>query len=71
MKVGGDSRTRIQIARNLTSAVILLLEHCWTLDLKEAVLKAGGVLFTGGMVSPEALAQVSAELEAAKAENHA
>ena len=54
-----------------TSAVILLLEHCWTLDLKEAVRKAGGVLFTGGMVSPEALAQVSAELEAAKEENHA
>lgn len=53
------------------SAVILLLEHTWALDLKDAVSKAGGVLFTGGMVSLEALQQVSAELEAAKEANHA
>lgn len=38
-----------------TSAVMFLLEHRWTLDLKEAVHRAGGVLFTGGMVSPQAL----------------
>jgi len=54
-----------------TSAVIVLLEHIWTLGLAEAVRRAGGVLFTGGLVTPEALAHVSAELAAAKEENHA
>jgi hypothetical protein len=53
------------------SAVIVLLEHTWTIELAEAVRRAGGVLFTGGVVTPEALKQVSAELEAAKEENHA
>jgi hypothetical protein len=54
-----------------SEAVIVLLEHAWTLDLAEAVRRAGGVLFTGGMVTPDALAQVSAELAAAKEEHHA
>ena len=49
------------------SAVIVLLEHPWTLGLADAVRKAGGVLFTGGIVSPEALQQLSAELAAAEA----
>ena len=53
-----------------TSAVVVLLEHTWTLGLADAVRKAGGVLFTGGLVTPEALAQVTTEL-AAKEENHA
>ena len=55
------------------SAIIVLLEHTWTMGLAEAVRKAGGVLFTGGMVTPEALAHVSAELAAAetKEESHA
>ena len=51
-------------------AVIVLLEHTWTLSLVEAVRSAGGVLFTGGMVTSEALTQVSAEL-AAKEEHYA
>ncbi len=53
-----------------TSAVIILLEHTWTIELMEAVRRAGGVFFTGGLVTPDALAQVSAEL-AAKEEKHA
>ncbi len=52
------------------AAVVILLEHTWTLGLAEAVRRAGGVLFTGGIVTPEVLKQVSAEL-AAKEENHA
>jgi len=52
------------------SAVVVLLEHTWTLELAQAVRRAGGVLFTGGLVAPDALAQVSAEL-AAKEESHA
>lgn len=56
-----------------TSTVIVLLEHAWTLGLADAVRRAGGVLFTGGIVTPEALAQLSAELAAAEAkeERHA
>ncbi len=54
-----------------TSAVIVLLEHTWALGLKEAVRRAGGVLFTGGLVTADALTQVSAELAAAKEEKHA
>jgi Family of unknown function (DUF6325) len=54
-----------------TSAVIALLEHSWTLQLADAVRRAGGVFFAGGMVAPDALEKVSAELAAAKEENHA
>jgi hypothetical protein len=54
-----------------TSAIIVLLEHTWAIGLTEAVRKAGGVLFTGGLVTPDALKQVSAELAAAKEEDHA
>jgi len=54
-----------------SEAVIVLLEHAWTLKLAQAVRRAGGVLYTGGMIAPDALAQVSAELAAAKEEHHA
>jgi uncharacterized membrane protein len=54
-----------------SSAVIVLLEHNWTLQLTEAVQRAGGVLYTGGMVTPEALAKVCAELDTVKEESHA
>ncbi len=47
-----------------TEAVVVLLEHTWAFGLTEAVHKAGGVLFTGGLVTPEALQQVTAELAA-------
>jgi hypothetical protein len=54
-----------------TSAVIVLFEHTWTLQLADAVRRAGGVFFAGGMVAPDALEKVSAELAAAKEEHHA
>jgi uncharacterized membrane protein len=54
-----------------TSAVVVLLEHTWAIRLTDAVRRAGGMLFTGGLVMPDALAQVRAELAAAKEENHA
>jgi len=54
-----------------TSAVVVLLEHTWAIGLTEAVRRAGGMLFTGGLVTPDALTQVRAELAAAKEENHA
>ena len=54
-----------------TSAVVILLEHTWATGLAEAVRRAGGTLFSGGMVTPEALTQVRAELAAAKEESNA
>jgi len=54
-----------------TSAVIILLEHTWAIGLAEAVRRAGGMLLTGGLVTPEALTQVRAELAAAKEESNA
>lgn len=52
-------------------AVVVLFEHRCTLQLADAVRRAGGVLFAGGMVAPQAMEKVSAELAAAKEENHA
>lgn len=65
-----------QLAKDIPAgneAVIVVLEHTWTLGLAQAVRQAGGVLFSGGMVSPESLKQVSAELAAtaAKEAHHA
>ena len=54
-----------------TSAVILLFEHNWTLQLMDAIHRAGGQLFTGGMVAPDASKNVNAELAAAKEDHHA
>jgi Family of unknown function (DUF6325) len=51
-----------------SSALIILFEHTWVIGLTEAVRKGGGAVFTAGMVSHEALAQVSAELAAAEKE---
>ena len=47
-----------------TSAVIILLEHLWVGVLGEAVQKANGTVFSGGVVSPEAREQVAQELAA-------
>jgi len=49
-----------------TSALVILFEHTWLFGLTEAVRKSGGVVFTGGMVSHEAIAHVNAELNATK-----
>ena len=47
------------------SAFVILLEHAWVIGLAEAVRQAGGVVYSGGMVSHEELAQLSLELAAA------
>ena len=63
-----------QLAREMptgSEAVVLLLEHTWALELAQAVRRAGCTLFTGGMVTPDALTQVKAELVATKEEHHA
>ena len=51
-----------------TSGLVLLFEHRWAEDLKDAIGAAGGFLVTRAVVPPEVLAEVSAELEAASAQ---
>jgi hypothetical protein len=46
------------------SALVLLIEHQWALDLKGAVRRAGGVPVVQGFLTPEALFMVGAELRA-------
>ncbi|MBV9581044.1 MAG: hypothetical protein JO057_20890 [Chloroflexi bacterium] len=46
------------------SALVLLIEHQWALDLKGAVRGAGGVPIIQGFLTPEALFMVGAELRA-------
>jgi hypothetical protein len=50
-----------------TSGLVLLFEHRWAEDLKDAISAAGGFLVNRVVIPPEVLAEVSAELEAAAA----
>lgn len=49
-----------------TSAVIVLLEHAWIVKLSEGLNRANAVLLAGGMVPPDAVEQLEAELKAAQ-----
>ena len=52
-----------------TSAVIVLLEHVWLVNLAEGLNRANAVLLAGGMVPPAAMEQLEAELQAAQEQN--
>jgi len=45
-----------------TSAGFLLVEHVWARDLKRAIRHTGGVPIGEGFLTPEAIAEVAAEL---------
>ncbi|WP_440948071.1 DUF1269 domain-containing protein [Methanosarcina sp. T3] len=45
-----------------TAAAILIIEHLWAKDLKQAIKDEGGVLVSQGMLTPELLALVGEEL---------
>lgn len=45
---------------------MLLFEHAWAIGLKEAIKHAGGVAVAGGLVAPDVLQALEADLEAAK-----
>lgn len=47
-----------------TSGLVLLFEHRWAEDLKDAIGNAGGFLVNRVVVPPEVLAEVSAALDA-------
>jgi uncharacterized membrane protein len=48
-----------------TTGVMVMFEHRWAIPLKEAVQDAGGVVLAQGMVQPETLIGLGAELAAA------
>jgi hypothetical protein len=45
--------------------LLVLFEHRWAIPLKEAIMSANGQVFAQGIVRPEALIAVGAELGAA------
>src|SRR5262249_47388468 len=47
-----------------TTGLLVLFEHRWATRLKEAVRNSGGVVLAQGMVCPEALLAVGADLAA-------
>ena len=47
-----------------TSALVILFEHRWAVEIKNAIAAAGGFLISRDTVSPEALELVNAELDA-------
>jgi hypothetical protein len=51
---------------NNSAAGLLLFEHIWAIGLKEAIKHAGGVAVAGGLVAPDVLQALEADLEAAK-----
>jgi Family of unknown function (DUF6325) len=51
-----------------TSATIVLLEHLWLGRLEQAVARADGTIYIGGMVPPTALEQLELELATAQSQ---
>lgn len=47
-----------------SSAVIVLLEHTWLVNLSQGLDRAGAVILAGGMVPPAAIEQLEAEIQA-------
>jgi len=47
-----------------TAAAVMLLEHVWAADLRDAILDAGGEFLAQGFLTPDVLFMVGAELEA-------
>ena len=50
-----------------TSALVLLFEHRWAVNVKRAIIDAGGFLVSRETIAPEALQMLNAELEAQSA----
>jgi hypothetical protein len=46
-----------------TSALVLLFEHHWAVNIKDAISAAGGFLIGRAVIPPEVLAELSDELE--------
>ena len=55
---------------NNSAAGLLLIEDTWAIPLKQAILSAGAVASTGGLVAPEVVRSIEAEIEAEAAEKN-
>ncbi len=55
---------------NNSAAGLLLIEDTWAIPLKEAILRAGAVARTGGLVAYEVQQAIEAEIEADAAEKN-
>lgn len=60
-----DIETLVEALPDETSALVILFEHRWAEDIKDAIADAGGFLVGRVVIPPEILEEVSAELEAA------
>ena len=59
-----DIATLAQTLPPETSALAVLFEHHWAVDIKDAIEQKGGFLVARAVIPPEVLEEVSAELEA-------
>ncbi|KAF1078529.1 DUF1269 domain-containing protein [Methanogenium sp. MK-MG] len=61
----GDIMEIADAIPNNSAAGIMLFEHLWAIKLKEAFIDAGAIPIAQGIVTPESLMMVGAELAAA------
>jgi hypothetical protein len=55
-----------QVARDIPnnySATMLLFEHSWAIDLKEAIKNASGIVVSGRLMAPDVLQELEEELQ--------
>ena len=55
---------------NNSAAALLLIEDTWAIPLKEAIIRAGAVARTGGLVAYEVQKAIEAEIAASAAEKN-
>ena len=55
---------------NNSAAALLLIEDTWAIPLKEAILRAGAVARTGGLVAYEVQKAIEADIAAQTAEKN-
>ena len=55
---------------NNSSAALLLIEQTWAVSLKKAIMDAGGIPLTGGLVAPAVVQMLEAELAAEAAQQN-
>ena len=55
---------------NNSAAGLLLIEDTWAIPLKQALLNAGAIARTGGLVTPEVVQSIEAQIAAEAAEKN-
>jgi uncharacterized membrane protein len=64
---GPDAKRIADQVPNGGSAMLALFEHTWAVNVKEAIINAGGSVLAQGLLSPEAVAVAGTTLEEAMA----